>query len=68
MPPPGPAPPPFVPVGYGAAQAVMRLLVGDAAFPSQARPDQPIKLPRQTRVAPEEYKEFINLGEQLWHH
>ena len=34
----------------------------DAAFPSQAKPGQPIKLPGQTRVAPEEYKEFLNLG------
>jgi len=34
----------------------------DAAFPSQAKPGQPIKLPGQTRVAPDEYKEFLSLG------
>ncbi|KAK2077597.1 hypothetical protein QBZ16_004442 [Prototheca wickerhamii] len=32
------------------------------AFPSEAGPTQPIKLPGQTRVTPEEYKEFLSLG------
>lgn len=32
-------------------------------LPSQAtRPGQPLRLPGQTRVAPEEYTEFRNLG------
>ena len=34
----------------------------DAVFPSQAKPGQPVKLPGQTRVSPEEYKEFLALG------
>lgn len=34
----------------------------DAAFPSAAGPQQPIKLPRQHNVDKEEYKEFLNLG------
>jgi 15-cis-phytoene desaturase len=27
-----------------------------------AGPDKPIKLPKQNRVSPEEYKEFLSLG------
>jgi hypothetical protein len=34
----------------------------DAVFPSQWQPGLPLKLPGQTRVSPEEYKEFLNLG------
>ncbi|KAL6747569.1 hypothetical protein V8C86DRAFT_1305393 [Haematococcus lacustris] len=34
----------------------------EAVFPSQATGSQYIKLPRQTRVTPEEYREFISLG------
>lgn len=34
----------------------------DAVFPSQWKPGLPIKLPGQTRVSPEEYKEFLSLG------
>lgn len=34
----------------------------DAVFPSQWHPGLPMKLPGQTRVSPEEYKEFLNLG------
>lgn len=33
-----------------------------AAFPMAAKPKQPIKLPGQTRVTPEEYREFLSLG------
>ena len=32
------------------------------AFPQQAQPGQKIKLPGQSRVAPEEYREFLILG------
>lgn len=31
-------------------------------LPSQAGPSQLIRLPGQTRVSPEEYKEFLGLG------
>eukprot|EP00210_Caulerpa_lentillifera_P004080 g3893.t1 len=31
-------------------------------FPSRAAPDQALKLPGQTRVTPDEYKEFLGLG------
>jgi 15-cis-phytoene desaturase len=34
----------------------------DAVFPSQWRPGLPIKLPGQTKVSPEEYREFLSLG------
>lgn len=34
----------------------------NAAFPSTAKPDQPIKLPRQHNVDKDEYREFLNLG------
>lgn len=34
----------------------------DAAFPTFAAPNQPIKLPRQHNVDKEEYREFLNLG------
>ena len=32
------------------------------AFPQQAQPGQRIQLPGQSRVAPEEYREFLILG------
>jgi hypothetical protein len=32
------------------------------ALPSQAKPNQWIRLPGQTRVAEAEYKEFLGLG------
>ena len=31
-------------------------------FPTRAAPDQALKLPGQTRVTPDEYKEFLGLG------
>jgi len=34
----------------------------EAAFPTQAAPGQWLKLPKQTRVTPEEYREFLSLG------
>ena len=34
----------------------------NTALPSQAKPGQLIRLPGQTRVAPEEYREFLALG------
>ena len=34
----------------------------EIVFPSQYVPGKAIKLPRQTRVTPEEYKEFLALG------
>jgi hypothetical protein len=34
----------------------------DAEWPSKAGPDQWLKLPAQTRVSPDEYKEFLALG------
>ncbi|KAK9820572.1 hypothetical protein WJX72_011768 [[Myrmecia] bisecta] len=37
-------------------------LRGDPVLPSQAAPGQPIRLPGQTRVTPDEYKEFLGLG------
>ncbi len=33
------------------------------AFPESAQAGQPIKLPGQTRVTPDEYHEFITLGQ-----
>jgi hypothetical protein len=33
------------------------------AFPEAAKPGQMIKLPGQTRVTPDEYHEFITLGQ-----
>ena len=35
---------------------------GNAVLPSQAGEHQLIRLPGQTRVSPEEYKEFLGLG------
>lgn len=32
------------------------------ALPSRARPGQRIRLPGQSRVTPEEYREFLSLG------
>lgn len=34
----------------------------EVVFPSEYGPGKAIKLPRQTRVQPEEYKEFLALG------
>uniref|UniRef100_A0A1D2A676 Pre-mRNA polyadenylation factor Fip1 domain-containing protein n=1 Tax=Auxenochlorella protothecoides TaxID=3075 RepID=A0A1D2A676_AUXPR len=34
----------------------------EPAFQSEAKPGQPIKLPGQTRVTAEEYREFLSLG------
>lgn len=34
----------------------------EPAWPSKAAPDQAVKLPGQTRVTPDEYKEFLALG------
>ena len=42
------------------SQHVLR--IEDAVFPSEWKPGLPIKLPGQTRVSPEEYKEFLSLG------
>ena len=66
-PPEGPPPRPQRPTigqAYGGRPPWMpaQLPSGDAALPSQAKPGQAIRLPGQTRVAPEEYKEFLNLG------
>ncbi|EFN56712.1 hypothetical protein CHLNCDRAFT_144097 [Chlorella variabilis] len=36
--------------------------VSQAVFPSEWQPGLPVKLPGQTRVSPEEYKEFLALG------
>jgi hypothetical protein len=36
--------------------------MADAVFPSEWKPGLPCKLPGQTRVSPEEYKEFLTLG------
>ena len=38
------------------------LNVRDAVLPSQAGQGQPIRLPGQTRVTPDEYREFLGLG------
>lgn len=46
----------------GFPQVAAALRDADAAFPSAAGPQQPIKLPRQHNVDKEEYKEFLNLG------
>lgn len=43
-------------------QVAARLRDQDAAWPSQAQAGQLIKLPRQTRVTAEEYREFLVLG------
>lgn len=45
--------------GYQVADALRNM---DAAFPSAAAPQQPIKLPRQHNVDKDEYREFLNLG------
>lgn len=72
--PAGPAPAPSPPSALSAAALALAaprapyrparpaLNAADAAFPSMARPDQPVKLPGQTRVSPEEYREFLALG------
>lgn len=49
----------------GAAQSEPQfttMRIEDAVFPSEWKPGLPIKLPGQTRVSPEEYKEFLSLG------
>jgi len=51
--------PPSLP---GASQVADALRNMDAAFPSAAAPQQPIKLPRQHNVDKDEYREFLNLG------
>lgn len=40
----------------------MSFRMEDAVFPSEWKPGLPLKLPGQTRVSPEEYKEFLSLG------
>ena len=45
----------------GAPVGPMRLQM-EAKLPSQAGPQDLIRLPGQTRVSPEEYKEFLQLG------
>lgn len=61
-------PPEAHPPGPGGPGAHMRppprrqLRMEDAVFPSQWRPGLGIKLPGQTRVSPEEYREFLSLG------
>jgi hypothetical protein len=40
----------------------VNMRIEDAVFPSEWRPGLPIKLPGQTRVSQEEYKEFLSLG------
>ena len=45
-----------------APPMMKQLRVEDAVFPSQWRPGVGMKLPGQTRVSPEEYKEFLALG------
>lgn len=44
------------------AEQVTTMRIEDAVFPSEWKPGLPIKLPGQTRVSPEEYKEFLSLG------
>jgi hypothetical protein len=39
-----------------------KLRIEDAVFPSQWKHGLPMKLPGQTRVSPEEYREFLSLG------
>lgn len=46
----------------GAPTCPLVLRMEDAVFPSQWRPGLPIKLPGQTKVSPEEYREFLSLG------
>lgn len=43
-------------------QQAMAFNPDDAVFPSEWKPGLPIKLPGQTKVSPEEYKEFLSLG------
>ena len=49
-------------VGGKPASKVNLLRSEDAVFPSQWQPGLAIKLPGQTRVSPEEYREFLSLG------
>ena len=53
-----------VAAAIAAPKPTSRLLLRpeDAVFPSQWHPGLPMKLPGQTRVSPEEYREFLNLG------
>lgn len=46
----------------GGPQAPRHFNPADAVFPSEWKPGLPMKLPGQTRVSPEEYKEFLTLG------
>ncbi|DBA76102.1 hypothetical protein WJX77_000791 [Trebouxia sp. C0004] len=52
--------PQFVHTGAGASNLPRD--EGNAVLPSQAGEHQLIRLPGQTRVSPEEYKEFLGLG------
>lgn len=56
-------PPKSVPADFQTESLpVHEMRMEDAVFPSQWSPGLPIKLPGQTRVSPEEYKEFLSLG------
>ena len=52
----------IVPMGHAGQLVAARLRDVGAMWPSQANDGQPIKMPRQTKVGPEEYKEFLALG------
>jgi 15-cis-phytoene desaturase len=52
----------IVPMGHAGQIVAARLRDVGAVWPSQANEGQPIKLPRQTKVGPDEYKEFLALG------
>ena len=62
----GPAPPHSAaaeqPNQFRAPLPRHKLRAEDAVFPSQWRVGLPMKLPGQTRVSPEEYREFLSLG------
>jgi hypothetical protein len=48
--------------GAQGGHAPKQFSMADAVFPSEWQPGLPCKLPGQTRVSPEEYKEFLTLG------
>ncbi|GLI66885.1 hypothetical protein VaNZ11_010868 [Volvox africanus] len=62
----GPGPPggrPFLPRQPQPVYGLnFRYNIDEAAWPTEARLDQAIKLPKQTRVTPEEYRAFLSLG------
>ncbi|GIL93244.1 hypothetical protein Vretimale_19588 [Volvox reticuliferus] len=62
----GPGPPggrPFLPRQPQPVYGLnFRYNIEEAAWPTEARLDQAIKLPKQTRVTPEEYRAFLSLG------